>query len=557
MPVKPNIPAKPKQQQIFDLLVERREITSNQLEFVRHQARSLAALGVSADPAELLARNRFVSYQALDSASRQFAGKSSGSARKLLLPHHICTRYSVFPQHVEGEKHDILSCLSAQPLTERQKQTILDSCIEPMQGLRLVAADRVRVFREIAKVYSEKISLADGIEKLRNEEPTGVLVQSTMNSLLTEALDVLASDIHIEYFGDEDSWIAWRVDGVLRRKHLVPRRVAGPLVMRIKTSAGMDASEARRDQDGRIAHEYRGRLIDFRVSTLPVGGGERIVLRALDADRAPSMEEMFPDQPQVINTLRGLIDFKEKRPGLVVVSGNTGSGKSTTLYSMLQKMPRERSNLLTVENPIEFTVPLAGQYQINPLMKQNMADIERALLRQDLDAAMIGEVRNADSARAAFGVVESGHLCLTTTHAKSSVLTLHRLISFFQSPEDKERAAYILSEFVQCIINQKLVRKLCGNCSVRDDAGHYHASQQGCLECDHQGYKGRVLVHDTMIFNLDEAGRGELYRLLLENRLAEIAGLPGVTRLTRKATADHLHDLGFLAYEDAMEMHGL
>lgn len=539
------------EKKVIDALLKSGRMTRNQLDLAGQQHRALLADGQQGSLLDVLVRSRFCSRENV--ADILGKGSSYAVTPRALLPRHICVRYQLIPVRVDRR---ILTIRAAMPLTASQQAIILAACVEPAEKLQISATDRISVTRAIESSFQESVQLSDSLDKLRREEATGLLVQSAVNALLSEALDVNASDIHIDYLGDTDSWISWRVDGEIHRKHLMPRKVIGPIVMRIKTLCGMDASESRRDQDGRMSHAYRGRLIDFRVNSLPISGGEALALRALDAEKIPGLESMFPAQPKMIETLVGLTKFKDKRGGLVIISGNTGSGKSTTLYALTQRMPRDRINFISVENPVEFTLPLSRQYQVNPMLNQTMAEIERALLRQDLDAAMIGEIRGQDSAHAAFNVAESGHLCLSTTHAKSSLQTLHRLMSFFPSAEDRERSAFILSQFVQMILSQKLVRSICPDCRIK--CGDYWTRDpNGCPTCNQTGYKGRVLVHDSLIFETDDDGRSQLYRILLSGEYEGIGKIPGVTRLTRGNVALDLCREGYLDHDDALEMEGL
>lgn len=536
---------------VIEALVASGRLTHSQLELAQYHQRVLAASGQNLSTLDVIVRDGFCARETI----ARLVGTADYVAgmHRALLPQDICRRYQVMPVRVDHQK---LVVRAAAPLTDGQRQVLIRQCSEHVTDILIQATDRLSVQRAMEHFYQEEALLSDCLDRMRREEPTHMLVHSTVNALLTEALDKSASDIHIDFIGDENSGISFRIDGELVRQYLLPRRVVGPLLMRLKTLCGMDAADNRRPQDGRMSFDYRGRVIDFRDATLPSSGGEALAMRVLDAAGIPPLEDMFPAQPDFLAILKGLTQFKEKRGGLVIVSGNTGSGKSSTLYTLELSMPRDRINLVTVENPMEFTVPFARQYQINPLLNQKMADIERDLLRQDPDAVMVGEVRDSDSARTVFNMAESGHMCFTTTHTKNPVQTLHRMMSLFESGEDKERAAYILAQFIQVILSQKLIRRLCSHCRIK--AGDYYEPKvDGCQKCKNKGYKGRVLVHDSMIFTLDDTGREELYQLLLAGHYDQVQAIPGIKRYTRGEVAMTLCRAGLLSLHDAKEMERL
>lgn len=523
-------------------LIQRGDISGSQVDLAYKQQRAFAATGMQHTLLDMLIRSRFVSREQISS----IMGDEDRYAHisRVLLPRHVCVRYQVFPTRVD---RGVLIVRGAAPLSDNQRKAIMAASLEEVSGIRVQATDRMTISRLIGQSFQEQLVLSDCLDRLRREEVTGDLVSAAVSALLTEALDESASDIHIDFHGDNNSYISYRIDGRLQRRFLMPKNVIGPLTMRIKSMCGMDSSERRRDQDGRLTHEYRGRSIDFRVSAIPAApAGEGVVLRALDPDRIPSLSGMFPNQPKMVSTLQHLTRFQEKRGGLVVVSGVTGSGKSTTLHALTEHMPRDQINYMTVEDPVEFTLPLARQYQVNHMLNQSMAEIERAFLRQDLDAATVGEIRNQDSAKIAFAIAESGHLCFTTIHAKSATQTLHRLMNFFPSAEDRAQAAFIISQFCEVVLNQKLVNKLCVHCRVPVGENRFEANDSGCPRCN-RGYKGRVLLHESLIIESDEYGRDDIYKRLLAGDFIGINQVPGVTHYSRATTAAILADTGAIS----------
>lgn len=534
------------------ILVEDGVITLAQLEIALKEQRSRQ--GVAQLPlVEILVRNRFCTREQVEESLTRKLGGASVRFYNNLLPQSLCRRYGVLPERVEN---GVLVLKAGGPLTAQQQSALLAACFVPVKSLRLRAVSKLTLEREFARTFEDTLVLADCLEALRRSEPTGPLIQAAITALLKEALDVRASDILLDYRGDHDSWISWRVDGILQRKFLLPRSVMGPLVIRMKTEAGMDASETRREQDGRIHHQYAGRTMDFRVSALPIVGGEGITMRVLDGESLPALGDMFPHQSEMLTALRGYLQVREKRGGMILVSGQTGSGKSTTLSAMARLLPRERSNVITVEDPVEIELPFARQFQPNALLKQNMAQTERTLLRQDPDIIIIGEIRDADSACTALKMIESGHLVMTTVHAESPVQALLRVVSLVSERESREWASFVISQFLKVSINQSLWARPCSVCSTPVPHG-LSLNPVGCSHCNH-GRRGRVLVHDSLLLgrSATDIERHALQEALISghaNALREVQAMPGIHRISREKVVRLLVENKVLAVEDLEE----
>lgn len=536
-----------------ELLVESGVINQAQLDIALQEQRLRQGTAAALPIAEILIRNRFCTRDQAEAAIAQTVAGTVSGLFGTLLPQVICKRYGVLPERMEG---DCLVVKAAGPLNEFQRDTLLRACLLPAKSVRVKAVSKLTLARKSAETFVDTLVLADCLDALRRNEPTGQLIQAAINALLKAALDLRASDILLDYKGDLDSWISWRVDGVLHRKYMVPRRVMGPLVIRLKTAAGMDASETRREQDGRIHHKYAGRIMDFRVSSLPIVGGEGLTLRVLDAETLPSLDQMFPCQPELVSALRGYLHIREKRGSFIVVSGQTGSGKSTTLNALARVLPRERCNLVTVEDPVELELPFSRQFQPNSLIKQNMAQVERTLLRQDPDVILLGEIRDADSACTALKMVESGHPVLTTVHAESPVQALLRIVSIASERESREWASFVISQFLKVSINQSLWARPCSACGVPVEGG-VSVNENGCSHCS-GGRRGRALVHDTLLLG-PQAGDIERHALQMAlqagsaQQLRDVQDLTGMRRITRKDVARTLISNKLLAVEDGYE----
>jgi general secretion pathway protein E len=325
-----------------------------------------------------------------------------------------------------------------------------------------------------------------------------------INALLTEAVKENASDIHIEPF-ENRLVVRFRSDGVLREV-LEPQRVLAPLlVSRIKVMARLDIAEKRLPQDGRISLRVAGRAVDVRVSTLPSGNGERVVLRLLDKQAG----RLDLEHLGMAAHSRKLIDVLINKPhGIILVTGPTGSGKTTTLYAALGRLNNKRRNIMTVEDPIEYYLDGIGQTQVNTKVDLSFARGLRAILRQDPDVVMVGEIRDLETAEIAVQASLTGHLVFSTLHTNSAVGAVTRLRDMGVEP-------FLLSSSLVGVLAQRLVRMLCTECrepytaspadcaalgiEVDETRTLYRAS--GCTTCNQLGYRGRTGIYELIEIN--------------------------------------------------------
>ena len=339
-----------------------------------------------------------------------------------------------------------------------------------------------------------------------------------INALLTEAVKENASDIHIEPF-ENRLVVRFRCDGVLREV-LEPQRVLAPLlVSRIKVMARLDIAEKRLPQDGRISLRVAGRAVDVRVSTLPSGNGERVVLRLLDKQAG----RLDLEHLGMSSRDRDEIDDLINRPhGIILVTGPTGSGKTTTLYAALGRLNNKRRNIMTVEDPIEYYLDGIGQTQVNTKVDLSFARGLRAILRQDPDVVMVGEIRDLETAEIAVQASLTGHLVFSTLHTNSAVGAVTRLRDMGVEP-------FLLSSSLLGVLAQRLVRVLCDDCKEAHTAGAADCAAlgvsadeppklyraRGCAECNQLGYRGRTGIYELVVLS-DEMrakihdGAGEL-----------------------------------------------
>ncbi|MFC4787558.1 MULTISPECIES: GspE/PulE family protein [Giesbergeria] len=297
-----------------------------------------------------------------------------------------------------------------------------------------------------------------------------------LNALLTQAARDGASDIHIEPY-ERHSSVRFRVDGTLREVVQPNRALHAALISRLKIMADLDISEKRLPQDGRISLRLGTRAIDVRVSTLPSAHGERAVLRLLDKTSEKISLEAVGMQGEVLARFEQLI---AQPHGIILVTGPTGSGKTTTLYAALSRLDASQSNIMTVEDPIEYELPGIGQTQVNSKIDLTFAKALRAILRQDPDVIMIGEIRDFETAQIAIQASLTGHLVLATLHTNDAASAVTRLTDMGVEP-------FLLSSSLLGVLAQRLVRKLCTHCTGK-----------GCDACGHTGYQGRTGVFELL-----------------------------------------------------------
>lgn len=346
------------------------------------------------------------------------------------------------------------------------------------------------------KLASELPRIADLLES-GDDAPVIRLV----NSILLQALNEKASDIHFEHF-EERSVVRLRKDGVLSDILELKAGLHTAITSRVKVMANLDIDVKRTPQDGRIALRLGGRSVDVRVSTLPTSHGERIVLRLHDKQEKLKSLERLGMSGEAMQTMEELI---HRRHGIILVTGPTGSGKTTTLYAAISRMNIRKMNIMTVEDPVEYEINGIGQTQVNPKIEMSFAKALRSILRQDPDVIMIGEVRDLETARIAVQASLTGHLVLATLHTNDSVGSITRLVDMGVEP-------FLLSSSVLAVLAQRLVRCLCMNCrykikpdlntqSILESQPEYIYTATGCKECHETGYKGRVGLFELLVID--------------------------------------------------------
>lgn len=382
---------------------------------------------------------------------------------------------------------------------------------------------------QMAEDMGESMNLFDLIQQLPKpedllESQDDAPIIRLLNALLSEAIKEGASDVHIETFEDR-ILVRFRIDGVLHEV-LEPQRVLAPLIVsRIKVMAKLDIAEKRLPQDGRITLRIAGRAVDVRVSTMPTSHGERVVLRLLDKQNARLDLAQLGMDPTTLGLMIKLIAIPH---GIILVTGPTGSGKTTTLYAAMTSLNSNTRNILTVEDPIEFDLPGVGQTQVNYKVNMTFAKGLRAILRQDPDVVMVGEIRDLETAQIAIQASLTGHLVLSTLHTNSAIGAITRL-------DDMGIEPFLISSSLIGVLAQRLMRLLCKHCkkpavatpsecaimgiNIESAPTIYHAA--GCPACRNIGYAGRSGVYELIA--IDDTLRGMIHDQKSEQSMKKYA----------------------------------
>src|SRR3990167_538665 len=439
-----------------------------------------------------------------------------------LIPHSFCERQLVVPLKLDGRR---LMLAVADPLD----MGLIDD-LQFVSGLNIqaVMADVAALKAKIREVYGveEGVDFKDletlvsgpdpyeGIEIVIEEDQDQSieeLLQGTdeppairlVNAVILEAIRLGASDIHIHPRA-KSVIVRYRIDGVLVDKIHIPHHMHQSLVSRLKVMSELDISERRRPQDGRITVKSPLRIVDLRISTLPTINGEKIVMRILDRNAAVHGLESLGFSQANLSTILMMVD---KPQGIILATGPTGSGKTTTLYSLLQHNASPSKNYVTIEDPVEYYLDMAGQVLIKEKIGLNFPVVLRSILRQDPDVILLGEIRDLETAEVAFHAALTGHLVFSTLHTNSAVATIARLFDLGLKP-------YVVATAIEGIIAQRLVRGICPHCreQVAPDTGliqrigfPFEADKiaayrgKGCNHCNGTGYQGRIGVYEILV----------------------------------------------------------
>ncbi len=466
------------------------------------------------------------------------------------VPYAFARTHGVLPLREEGEAIIVLARSDASLEGIAELRRVLQ------RPLKTLTVSSERFAAELASAYnqasvpvaqiSEDMSRDNDLARLLQDIPkaedllgatSDAPVIRMINALLLQALRERASDIHFEPY-EGRSVVRFRIDGVLRDVIEPPRALHAALVSRLKVMASLDIAEKRLPQDGRMALKLGDKSVDVRVSTLPTGPGERVVLRLLDKDSA---RLDLTALGMAGDTLAAIDKLIREPHGIVLVTGPTGSGKTTTLYAAMSRLPRGALNVMTVEDPIEFALDGVGQTQVNPRIDLTFARALRSILRQDPDIIMIGEIRDLETAQIAVQASLTGHLVLATLHTNDAVSAVTRLADMGVEP-------YLLSSSLLGVLAQRLVRRLCPECrqaypategesEIMQSIGSRAAEvyrPAGCEACSDTGFKGRTGVYELVL--VDESLRRLIHDRAGEPKLREACAGAGVRSLAQDGT---------------------
>lgn len=545
-----------------DLLVENGIISQEQLEeALAEQRKSKRKLG------DLLITQGYVTEQQLIEVLEFQLGIPHVSLFKYqidpaitqIIPESMAKRYQVLPFMKDGSK---LMVAMADPLDY--------FAIEDLRmttGFRIEPAISSR--DELARAIARHYGLRDSMSQVLVELPTVEEIEENeitdedspivrlVNQMIQQAISLRASDIHVDP-GENQLSIRYRIDGTLRTERMIPKQMQGFITARLKIMAKLNIAERRLPQDGRIKMQFDYKMVDIRVSTLPTMHGEKIVLRLLDLSTGvKSIDSLGFSDPNA----EAFRDMIAKPYGIVLITGPTGSGKTTTLYAALNQLNTESANIITVEDPVEYQLEGVNQVHVNPAVGLTFAAGLRSILRQDPNIVMVGEIRDTETAEIAVRASLTGHLVLSTLHTNDAVSTLSRLRDMGVEP-------YLIASSLLGVVAQRLVRKICPDCREEHTPTEQEAIMlrkhglpehvvyrgRGCGSCSNTGYRGRIAIHEVLtisdsmrklitetasIDELREAARAEGMVQLMEDGFMKIA--KGITTLQEVMRETVLH----------------
>ena len=509
-------------------LLEKRVLSDDQLRIALYEQQS------SSEPlGRVLVRLGFVTEATIRDILSESGGASTIDLAKVTvdpdvlakIPLDVAKQYNVFPIAFDEESKTI-SLAVANP-----NDFVLADQIRAFLGgdyeIEFFVSEESAISRAVDEYYGLELTIEGILREIETGEESGEAseyqeagssnpIVRLVNAFLNDAVKRGASDIHFE---PEESFlrVRYRIDGVMRQIRSLHRSYWNSMAVRLKVISEMDIAESRTAQDGRISFTLYGRVVDFRVAAQPTTHGENFVLRILDQQRNVAKVENLGMNEKSFN----LVNLIMARPnGVIMVTGPTGSGKTTTLYSIIQHLNTEKVNIMTLEDPVEYPLPMIRQTSVGESGKMTWETGIKSLLRQDPDIILVGEVREANTADQVFKAAMTGHLVLTTLHTNSAISVLPRLLDMGVMPD-------IMATNISGVIAQRLVRRLCVQCKKRKESlteseeavigafrpdvvgnldQHKLYEAVGCQACDHQGYRGRAALMEVLRFDdlLDE-----------------------------------------------------
>ena len=431
-----------------------------------------------------------------------------------MVPAALCRRYTVLPIRIEN---GVLILATADPGNVMAVDDVRSVSGMPVMPVIATYDNVLRAIDRFVRADGEMEDLSNAFEESQAEEQAAADLSKLgdfvdddapivryVNLLVTQAITDRASDIHIEPT-EHDLRVRYRIDGVLHEMQRSPKNITGGVISRVKIMSDIDIAEKRKPQDGRMSVVHNGRKIDLRVATLPTVWGEKIVMRILDNSTA-SLD--LRDLSFLDHNYETYKESYTKPYGMILVTGPTGSGKSTTLYATLNAVSKPEINVITVEDPVEYRLAGINQVQMNPKAGLTFAAALRSILRSDPDVVLLGEIRDHETAQIAIEAALTGHLVLSTLHTNDAPSAVTRLTEMGIEP-------FLVGSALDCVVAQRLARRLCPKCKVpyQPSPGEMEAARfpwmpgepipelfrpGGCTACSKTGYKGRLALHEVM-----------------------------------------------------------
>jgi type IV pilus assembly protein PilB len=465
------------------------------------------------------------------------------SSAVALVPMAVLRRYEVLPIGRDGDRlmlamadpRDVLAIDDVRAAVRMQVRPVVAERNDLLAAIgRFVRSDG-ELSELTSAIVEENGSTGGDLVPFANEpsEDDAPIVRF-VNLLISQAITDQASDIHIEP-AERDLHVRYRIDGVLHEMQRAPKNIQNGVISRLKIMSDIDIAERRKPQDGRMSVIHAGKQIDLRVATLPTVFGEKVVMRILDN----SMTGLGMDQLRLLERNAAVFKASYSKPyGMILVTGPTGSGKSTTLYTTLHEVARPQINVITVEDPVEYRIPGINQVQVNPKAGLTFASALRSILRSDPDVVLIGEIRDHETAQIAIEASLTGHLVLSTLHTNDAPSAVTRLIEMEIEP-------FLVGSALDCIVAQRLARKLCDKCKAQyqptfEELAAMRFAQPGdpqptlfkatgCTSCSNTGYRGRIALHEVMPVTEDierlavaRASSAEISRLAIEQGMSTL-----------------------------------
>lgn len=504
-------------------------VNKNQARLLELQRNRLLRTETRKSVSDLAVENRFIKLQDI--------AESEVSYDHEIIDIKLAQDLNIMPLYIKDEE---LHVKTAQTLKEFDVNRIKSSATRngfEVNNVVQIKTDPKEIFTWIRSRHSvNKQDLSEKVELLNKDPNNPVLIQEVSEGIYSLAIVMDVSDIHFRRDNDNEiqNIIEFRIDGILRTMFILSYDAMTSLFARIKNLADLDISNSFLPQDGRKSLDFKGRKVDMRVGTLPTNDGEKIVIRLLDPDKLMTLDEMFYPYPELLKKFKKLADIHTGTGGMIIVSGPTGSGKTTTNYAFIRELDRVSLNIVTAEDPVEYEMPLITQSQINNESGLTFPVLLRAQLRNDPDVILVGEMRDSETAEIATRSADTGHMIFTTLHTDDAISTVNRLVSMLPSNFESVGKKAI-SNNLKAIINQRLLRKLC-SCKAKRKAtkqeieklglkkGSFVHDANGCDACEGTGYKGRVNAPEVLMLESKKT-TGSEFRMCIEqgNLTKEIA----------------------------------